>query len=192
VFLDRDGTVNLDTGYIKSPEELVLLPGVVEAVARLNRAGARVVLVTNQSAIARGFMSTDQLKTIHAVLMARLEVGGARFDALYYCPHHPDDGCACRKPRPAMVHRAVADLGLDLSRAYVVGDQPCDIELAWEVGARSVLVLSGQTRHDAVEALERNGTAPHYIVEGLPEAVAWIVKDATTHQSVRTIADVER
>ena len=192
VFLDRDGTVNLDTGYIKSPEELVLLPGVVEAVARLNRAGARVVLVTNQSAIARGFMSTDQLKTIHAVLMARLEVGGARFDALYYCPHHPDDGCACRKPRPAMVHRAVADLGLDLSRAYVVGDQPRDIELAWEVGARSVLVLSGQTRHDAVEALERNGTAPHYIVEGLPEAVAWIVKDATTHQSVRTIADVER
>ena len=77
VFLDRDGTVNLDTGYIKSPEELVLLPGVVEAIARLNRAGARVVLVTNQSAIARGFMSTDQLKTIHAVLMARLEVGGA-------------------------------------------------------------------------------------------------------------------
>jgi ribonucleotide monophosphatase NagD (HAD superfamily) len=73
-----------------------------------------------------------------------------------------------------------------------VGDQPRDIELAWEVGARSVLVLSGQTRHDAVEALERNGMAPHSIVEGLPEAVAWIVKDATTHQSVRTIADVER
>ncbi|MDQ6735597.1 MAG: lipopolysaccharide heptosyltransferase II, partial [Nitrospirota bacterium] len=92
VFLDRDGTVNRDTGYILSPQELDLLPGVVDAVARLNRAGARVVLVTNQSAIARGFITVDQLKTIHAVLLTRLEAGGARLDAIYYCPHHPNDG----------------------------------------------------------------------------------------------------
>ena len=120
VFLDRDGTVNRDTGYVTSPQELDLLPGVVEAVARLNRAGARVVLVTNQSAIARGFITVDQLQTIHAVLLSRLEAGGARLDAIYYCPHHPNDGCRCRKPQPAMIHRAAADLALDLSRAYVI------------------------------------------------------------------------
>lgn len=189
VFLDRDGTVNLDTGYITSPDELVLIPGVIEAVARLNRAGAKVVLITNQSAIARGLMSADQLKTIHAVLMARLEAGGARFDAIYYCPHHPDDGCACRKPQPAMVHRAVADLGLDLTRAYVVGDQPRDMELARQVGVRSVLVLSGQTQRAAADELEGSGTSPHRIVEDLSEAVAWIVDDAMSRDSEQPIID---
>jgi heptosyltransferase II len=177
VFLDRDGTVNRDTGYIKSPQELDLLPGVVEAVARLNRAGARVVLVTNQSAIARGFITVDQLKTIHAVLLTRLEEGGARLDAIYYCPHHPNDGCRCRKPQPAMIHRAAADLSLDLSRAYVVGDQPRDIELARHVGARSVLVLSGQTTREAVLDREPNGMTPHFVAESLGDAVEWIVGD---------------
>ena len=180
VFLDRDGTVNRDTGYITSPQELDLLPGVVEAVARLNRAGARVVLVTNQSAIARGFLTVDQLKTIHSVLLARLEAGGARLDAIYYCPHHPDDGCRCRKPQPAMIHRAVADLALDLSRAYVIGDQPRDIELARHVGARGVLVLSGQTHREAVHDMEPSARAPHFVAEGLGDAVTWIFRDVNT------------
>jgi heptosyltransferase II len=180
VFLDRDGTVNRDTGYITSPQELDLLPGVVEAVARLNRAGAKVVLVTNQSAIARGFITVDQLQTIHAVLLSRLEAGGARLDAIYYCPHHPNDGCRCRKPQPAMIHRAAADLALDLSRAYVIGDQPRDIELARQVGARAVLVLSGQTFRQAVHDMEPSGIAPDFVAEALGDAVEWIFRDANT------------
>ena len=183
VFLDRDGTVNRDTGYITSPQELDLFPGVVEAVARLNRAGARVVLVTNQSAIARGFMTVDQLQTIHAVLLSRLEAGGARLDAVYYCPHHPNDGCRCRKPQPAMIHRAAADLALDLSRAYVIGDQPRDIELARQVKARAVLVLSGQTIRAAVHDMEPSGIAPHFVAEDLSDAVTWILEDATGRKS---------
>jgi heptosyltransferase II len=183
VFLDRDGTVNRDTGYITSPQELDLLSGVVEAVARLNRAGAKVVLVTNQSAIARGFITVDQLQTIHAVLLSRLEAGGARLDAVYYCPHHPNDGCRCRKPQPAMIHRAAADLALDLSRAYVIGDQPRDIELARQVGARAVLVLSGQTIRAAVHDMEPSGIAPDFVAEALGDAVEWIFRDAnTSHQ----------
>lgn len=178
VFLDRDGTVNRDTGYVRSPQELDLLPGVVQAVARLNRAGARVVLVTNQSAIARGFITVDQLKTIHAVLLTRLEAEGARLDAIYYCPHHPNDDCRCRKPQPAMIHRAVADLALDLSRAYVIGDQPRDIELARHVGARGILVLSGQTTREAVQAMEPSGIPPHFVAEDLCDAVAWIMEDS--------------
>lgn len=182
VFLDRDGTVNRDTGYITSPQELDLFPGVVEAVASLNRAGARVVLVTNQSAIARGFMTVDQLQTIHAVLLSRLEAGGARLDAVYYCPHHPHDGCRCRKPQPAMIHRAAADLALDLSRAYVIGDQPRDIELARRVGARAVLVLSGQTTGEAAHDMdmEPSGIAPDFVAEALGDAVEWIFRDVNT------------
>ena len=184
VFLDRDGTVNRDTGYITSPQELDLLPGVVEAVARLNRAGARVVLVTNQSAIARGFITVDQLKTIHSVLLARLEAGGARLDAIYFCPHHPDDGCRCRKPQPAMIHRAAADLGLNLSRAYVIGDQPRDIELARQVGAQGVLVLSGQTPREALHDLDPGRVSPHFVAEGLGDAVTWILEDVKVRYSL--------
>lgn len=180
VFLDRDGTVNRDTGYIKSPQELDLIPGVVEAVAKLNRAGARVVLVTNQSAIARGFITVDQLKTIHSVLLARLEAGGARLDAIYYCPHHPNDDCGCRKPQPAMIHRAVVDLNIDLSRAYVVGDQSRDIELARQVGARGILVLSGQTQQDTIGDIQRSGVSPDFIADDLGDAVEWIFGDANT------------
>src|SRR5438093_1023531 len=102
VFLDRNGTLNRDTGYVKTPEELELFPGVIEAVARLNQAGARVVLTTNQSGVARGLITTAALDAIHARLRALLEAGGASLDAIYYCPHHPDDACSCRKPRPGL------------------------------------------------------------------------------------------
>ncbi len=123
IFLDRDGTINRDTGYVRTPDELQLFPGVVAALARANHAGARVVLVTNQSGIARGFLTLDALKAIHANLCARLEAGGGWLDAIYYCPHHPDDKCSCRKPQTGMVSQAVADLAIDLSQSYVVGDQ---------------------------------------------------------------------
>ncbi|MFQ5932412.1 MAG: lipopolysaccharide heptosyltransferase II, partial [Nitrospiraceae bacterium] len=123
VFLDRDGTLNRDSGYIKSPQELELLPGAVEAVERLKRAGARVVLITNQSGIGRGLVSSASVGAVHARLRELLHAGGASLDGIYCCPHHPDDGCLCRKPGTLLVERAVAELGLDGTSAYVVGDQ---------------------------------------------------------------------
>jgi heptosyltransferase-2 len=178
VFLDRDGTVNRDTSYIKTPDELHLLPGVVEAVARLKRAGATVVLVTNQSGIARGFLTIEALKAIHAKLLELLADGGGALDAIYFCPHHPDDGCLCRKPGKAMAERAAADLGLDLSAGYVVGDQTRDIELGQRIGARTVLVTSGPTSRESLAALEKEGRKPDHVAAGLAEAVEWIVADA--------------
>lgn len=172
VFLDRDGTLNRDTGYIKTPEELELLPGVVEAVARLNRAGARVVVVTNQSGIARGLLTAAALDAIHRKMRALLQAGGAWLDAIYYCPHHPDDGCRCRKPGIGMVERALEDLGLDVSAAYVVGDQARDLELARKIGARSVLVM------DPTGSRLPEGPVPHHVATGLGEAVDWILEDA--------------
>lgn len=178
VFLDRDGTTNRDTGYIKTPDELQIFPGAVEAVARLKQAGARVVMITNQSGVGRGLFSTDTLGAIHARLRAVFEAGGAPFDGLYYCPHHPDDGCACRKPGTAMVERAVADLGLDLSRAYVVGDQRRDIDLARRIGAKGILVTTGPTSTQALEELRQEGAAPDYVATDLGQAVTWLFGDA--------------
>ena len=182
VFLDRDGTVNRDTSYIKTPEELHLLPGVVEAVARLKQAGATLVLVTNQSGVARGLFTVEMLKTIHARLLALLEAGGGTLDAIYFCPHHPDDGCLCRKPGTAMAERAAADLGLDLSTSYVVGDQSRDIELGSRIGARRVLVTTGPTSLEALAVLEREGRKPDHVATGLADAAAWIVADAASRQ----------
>jgi heptosyltransferase-2 len=178
VFLDRDGTTNRDTGYIKTPDELQIFPGAVEAVARLKRAGARVVMITNQSGVGRGLFSTETLGAIHARLRAVFDAGGASFDGLYYCPHHPDDRCACRKPGTAMVERAVADLGLDLSRAYVVGDQRRDVDLARRIGARGILVTTGPTSAQALEELRQEGTAPEYTATDLSQAITWLFADA--------------
>lgn len=182
IFLDRDGTTNSDTGYIKTPDELQIFPGAVEAVARLKRAGARVVMITNQSGVARGLFSLETLGAIHAKLRAAFEAGGAPLDGLYYCPHHPDDHCACRKPGTAMVERAVADLGLDLSRAYVVGDQRRDIELARRIGAKGILVTTGPTSAQALEELNREGAAPDCVAADLSHAVTWIFQDVCSRQ----------
>jgi heptosyltransferase-2 len=174
VFLDRDGTTNRDTGYIKTLEELQLFPGAVEAVARLKRAGATVVMITNQSGVGRGLFSPDMLGAIHAKLRAAFEAGGAPLDGIYYCPHHPDEGCACRKPGTAMVERAVADLKLELSSSYVIGDQRADVLLARKIGARSVMVTTGPTSAQALEDFRQEGTEPDHVASDLSHAVTWI------------------
>ena len=106
IFLDRDGTLNEDTGFVKSPEELHILPGVPAALARLKRGGARLIVVTNQSGVGRGLISLKDLESIHATLRDRLAEEGVILDAIYFCPHHPHDDCVCRKPKRGMVDRA--------------------------------------------------------------------------------------
>src|SRR5581483_889632 len=182
VFLDRDGTLNKDTGYVRSPEDIELRSGVGSALTRLKRAGARLVIVTNQSGVARGILTLADLEKVHARLQALLQAEGAVVDALYFCPHHPDDGCACRNPNTAMIERAVRELGLDPSRAYVVGDQKRDVELAWRVRARSVLVTSGPTSMEALDELKREGIPPDHVAPSLTEAAGWIVRDAESRQ----------
>ncbi len=178
VFLDRDGTLNRDTGYVKAPEELELFSDAAQAVARLNRAGARLVLITNQSGIGRGMLSQEDLERVHMRLRTLLSSRGATLEAIYYCPHHPEDGCACRKPHPALIERAVEELGLDLSRAYLVGDQKRDIDLAHTIAARSVLVTTGPTSWESLKNLEAGGLPPDYVAASLSEAAEWILQDA--------------
>jgi heptosyltransferase-2 len=179
IFLDRDGTLNPDPGYIKSPDQLELFPGVSEALARLKRAGARLIVVTNQSGVARGFLTRDDLDAVHMKLMRLLEGAGASPDAIYFCPHHPDEGCDCRKPNRGMIDQAVRERGVNLDRSYLIGDHIRDIELAKRIGARSVLVTTGAVSPPEAEKLKASGTAPDWTASSLAEAADWLLSDAS-------------
>ena len=188
VFLDRDGTLNVDTGYVKSPDDFTVLPGVGAALARLKQAGARLVVVTNQSGLGRGYFTSRDLEAIHSKLRLVLAEDGVTLDGLYFCPHHPDDHCNCRKPARGMIDRAHAELQVDLSRAYVIGDSVRDVELAKQVGARSLLVMTGPSGAEALADLTVRDLPPDYVAEGLSQAVDWIVAHATH----RPAADMQR
>jgi D-glycero-D-manno-heptose 1,7-bisphosphate phosphatase len=186
IFIDRDGTMNVDVGYLSSPDQLEIYPWSAEAVRLINRAGPRVVVVTNQSGVARGFCTEPMLDLIHERLTRDLERDGAHLDAIYYCPHHPEIGdrgyrvaCDCRKPRPGLLRRAAEEHGIDLSRSYVIGDKSSDITLARNAGARSALVLTGYGR-DTLEHPERWPCEPDLVADNLLEAVRCIL-DRSQH-----------
>jgi D-glycero-D-manno-heptose 1,7-bisphosphate phosphatase len=184
VFLDRDGTILDELGYVTPSSEIKLFPFSAEAITRLTTAGFRVVVITNQGGIALGLYDQAFVDTTHAQLAETLAKGGAAIAAWYYCPHHPDGKvseftgpCECRKPATGMLDAAARDLGLDLSQSWVVGDQWRDIELAHRAGARSVLVRTGYGR-----GLEADWPAdiapPTTICDDLLAAADHIVNDA--------------
>jgi len=151
VFLDRDGTLHPDVDFLRLPSQLKLYPGAGAAVARLNRHGIPVVVVTNQSGVARGMLDEPQLAEIHAELARQLAEHGARLDGLYYCPHHPTEGsapyrmaCSCRKPNPGMLIQASQEHQLDLGASWIVGDSARDLQAGAAVGARGILVSTGK------------------------------------------------
>lgn len=140
VFLDRDGTVILDRGYLADPAGVELVDGAASAIARLNAAAVPAVLVTNQSGIGRGFFAPAEFAAVQARLESLLARHGAVLDAVYHCPHAPADGCDCRKPRTGLFRRAARDLGLDLRRSVYIGDRPRDVAPALELGGTGILV----------------------------------------------------
>lgn len=148
VFLDRDGTIVRDTGYLSDPGGVELLPGTTAAIQRLNEAGIPVVIVTNQSGIGRGYYGEDDFEAVQAAVERALAVGGARIDAVYHCPHSPGVGCACRKPELELYERAADDLGIDLSRSVYVGDRDSDVRPALRTGGMGLLVADGEGRYD--------------------------------------------
>ena len=157
VFLDRDGTILRDVGYLSRQEQIEILPRVPEAIRLLRKKGYKIVVVTNQSAVARGRLSEEQLKRIHEEMRARLAAAGATLDAVYYCPHHPSEGvpayrilCDCRKPNTGMIRRASEELGLEPARSYVVGDQAIDMELAVRAGASGIWLCDSGSAQESV------------------------------------------
>ena len=181
MFLDRDGTLIKDVGYLRAVGDVAFFPWTVDAVRALNQAGLPVVVITNQSGVARGFITEATIVELHRHIDSLLEAGGARIDAYYYCPHHPDGTmtaytrhCDCRKPGRGMIDRASADLGLDPARSFVVGDKWLDVGVARVVGARGILVRTGYGATE--EALPQTDLSADAVVDNLVEAVSWILR----------------
>lgn len=175
VFLDRDGTLIREVGHLHRRDQVEILPRVPEAIRLLRAQGFCVVVVTNQSAVARGLLTEEELGMIHEEINARMEKEGAHLDGIYYCPHHPTEGkglyqcdCDCRKPNTGMIVKAATDLGLDPSRSYVVGDQVIDMELADRVGAKGVRIAAPGMESDSAGS-------KHPVVADLWQAVQWIL-----------------
>lgn len=170
VFLDRDGTVNVERCYLSSPDEVELLPGAAEGLRQMKALGLTLVVVTNQSGLARGYFTEETMERVHERLRALLAEQGASIDAIYVCPHHPDAGCSCRKPAPGMAYQAARDFGTDLSNAFVVGDKACDIAFGKAIGATTLLVRTGY----GAEVEAHGGAGADYVVPDLREAAAVI------------------
>lgn len=175
VFLDRDGTLNPDRPgwYLTRPSQMRVYRRAPAALKLLREAGFRLVVVTNQSGLGRGFLDEPTLGRIHAKLRRLLRRGGAPLDGIYYCPHHPEVRCACRKPKALLARRAVRELGLTLEGSAVIGDKPADMGLARALGVPGVLVLTGHGRHSLAES---KALRPAAVRRDVLSAASWIVR----------------
>lgn len=170
VFIDRDGTIARDVPYCSRPEDFELLPGAAEGIKVLNDHGFKVVVVTNQSGIARGYFAEEMLVKIHDKMHKELANHGARVDAIYYCPHHPDDNCDCRKPKPKMLFQAASDFNIDLRLSYVIGDSDMDAEMGKRAGCKAAFIV------EQSEKGQQQGNRPtNSITKSLQDAVKRII-----------------
>ena len=188
VFIDRDGCINEDIGYVSRPADLVVYPWAAEAIRLVNESGMKAIVITNQSGIARGIYTEDTLRRIHERLRCELADQGARVDAIYYCPHHPRIGdtryrrlCDCRKPQPGMLLQAAREHGVDLRQSFVIGDKSSDVNLAANAGATGVLVMTGYGR-ETYRDPERWPCNPAFVAEDLLGAVRLILDTAQSYR----------
>lgn len=182
VFIDRDGTISEEVGYINHPSRFRVFPYSGTAVRLLNDAGWLAILVTNQAGVARGYFSEEMIQTVHDQLALELQKDGARLDAIYYCAHHPSLGeppyrcdCNCRKPKPGLIVRAAQELEIDLDRSWMIGDRYGDIELAYNAGVKPAFVLSGYGRGEWEYQRAQWQREPEQVGDTLLEVVKKII-----------------
>jgi D-glycero-D-manno-heptose 1,7-bisphosphate phosphatase len=182
VFMDRDGTVCEEVGYVNHPSRCHIFAFSAKAIRAINQAGAKAVIISNQAGVARGYFPESLVLEVNQKIARGLKAKGARLDAIYFCPHHPDVGeppyrldCQCRKPRRGMLDRAVSELGVDLSRSYIIGDRKSDIEMAGLHGLRSALVLTGYGRGEFEYHLPEWEYQPDWVCSNLFQAVRKIL-----------------
>ena len=187
IFLDRDGVINQNPpnkGYVRKWEEFTFIPNSRKAIRELTESGYRIIVITNQAGIGRGLYSEEDVRDIHSRMIAEIEKTGGRIDAVYYCPHHPDAGCECRKPKPGMLMRAAREHNIDLSTAYFIGDFPTDIEAGQRAGVTTFLVLTGLGQESYYHYIntkspwraDRNEYRPEKIFTNLYTATRWLRK----------------
>ncbi|MCI0524250.1 MAG: HAD family hydrolase [Acidobacteria bacterium] len=182
IFIDRDGTLNEEVGYITDPTQFRLFDFTAEAVRIVNEADWRAIVVTNQSGVARGYFTEDFLLEIHKRLEESLQSQGARVDAIYFCAHHPEIGlppyrreCDCRKPKTGLIERAARDFDLDPAECFVIGDRYRDIEMGHAAGARGVMVMTGYGREEYETRRHDWPRQPDHVAGNLLDAVKWIL-----------------
>lgn len=183
VFLDRDGTVNEEVGYLYEVEKLSLISGAAQAIKRLNVFGWPVICISNQSGVARGYFTIDAVYEVNQKLEELLAAEGAYLDRIYFCPHHPTKGqypyrmdCECRKPGSGMLDKAADELDIDLERSFLIGDRLSDIQTAKNASLRAILVLTGYGRKELENLKNKTDIQPDYICEDIVFAVDWILK----------------
>ncbi|HQR44986.1 MAG TPA: HAD family hydrolase [Thermoanaerobaculia bacterium] len=172
LLLDRDGTIIVEKGFPKDPDDVELIPGAAAAIRTLRALGLRAVVISNQSGIGRGFLTREDVQRVNARLLDLLAAEGTTLDAVYFCPHAPTDGCTCRKPQRTLLDRAAADLGGDLSRSFFVGDKKDDVDAGRNVGATTFLVRTGYGEKQTFP----DGEGPDHVVADLAEAAAKIAE----------------
>lgn len=191
VFLDRDGTINEEVGYLDRLDKLIIYPEAFDAIRRINEAGMKAIVISNQSGVARGYFDEVFVETVHERIQALLKEKGARIDRFYYCPHHPTEGigiykraCACRKPEAGLLLQAAQEMGIDLAHSYMVGDMPKDIEAAGKAGVKGILVRTGYgmdhlrpMKNGFAESQKSFPMQPDYVTGNILDAVTWIMKD---------------
>jgi D,D-heptose 1,7-bisphosphate phosphatase len=178
VFMDRDGTINEEVGYLSRLDQLKIYPRAIEAIRLVNSSGMKAVVISNQSGIARGYFTEEFVRSVHDRINELLRAEGVRIDGFYFCPHHPVHGsgiykrdCDCRKPKPGLLLQAAAEMNIDLARSYMIGDMLKDIEAGKKAGARGILVKTGYGSNIVRTDM------PAYIAEDILDAVKWLLKD---------------
>ncbi|MCX8173177.1 MAG: HAD family hydrolase [Thermoplasmata archaeon] len=176
VFIDRDGTINVNVEYLDNPEEFEMYPGVAEGIKLLNTRGFFVVVATNQSGIERGYYTQEIVEAIHARMKKELwEKAKAWVDAIYYCPHAPETGCECRKPKPGLLQKAIREHDIIPRISFMVGDRPLDVEAGEQVGAITVLVPEKGKEESVARELKESWAVPDYITDSFYDACLWIL-----------------
>lgn len=173
VFVDRDGTINVNVEYLNNPDDFQMYPGVAEGIKILRVNDFKIIVVTNQSGIARGYFTEEILDKIHQKMRKELIKKGADIDGIYYCPHHPDDNCECRKPNTGLLKKAVKDFDIDTGRSYMIGDRMLDVEAGYKMGLKTVLVPEKWEK--VKEEMNMSTVKPDCICDSFYEGAKWII-----------------
>lgn len=177
VFMDRDGTINEQMGYINHISRFVMLPGAAEAIRLLNENGILAIIVSNQSGVGRGYFPIEFVDEVHSHMARLLEKQGVKIDGIFLCPHHPDDGCDCRKPKTGLIRQAGEAFHIDLENSFVVGDRCSDLEFASRANLKGILVTTGYGLGEIEFILPKSPFKPLHIANDLLDAVRWIINN---------------
>lgn len=178
VFLDRDGTINVDVDYLSNVEGFKFLPGALEALVRLAKTDYLIIIITNQSGVGRGYFTEERLKEINTKMCCEIEKAGGRIDAIYYCPHRPEEKCTCRKPATGMIEDAKRDYNINITASFMVGDATRDVQLAINAGCIPILVETGKAGKDG----EYPAAVAQYRAKNLAEAIDIIIGSKTNNK----------